>query len=65
MRVKCIKDNDSGYVPVTSYKEGDIVDVNFNGGKYFDKKTSSELKMKYFIHLAEYRNNIIDNILDE
>ena len=55
MRVKCIKDNDSGYVPVTSYKEGDIVDVNFNGGKYFDKKTSSELKMKYFIHLADIR----------
>ena len=65
MKLICIKEVDSGYVPVTHYNIGDIVYANFRGGdKYFDSKTKSELFMECFFSITEHRNSIIDNILD-
>ena len=66
MKVVCIKEVECGYVPVTHYKEGDIVEISsIRNGKCFDIKTKSELNMEYFIDISEYRNSIIDNILGD
>ena len=39
MKLICIKEVNSGYVPVTHYNVGDVVYANYSHNKYFDSKT--------------------------
>jgi hypothetical protein len=65
MKLICIKEVNSGYVPVTHYNIGDVVYANYSHNKYFDSKTHSELFIECFFSISEHRNGIIDNILDD